>query len=209
MRRLEEIPEVAPHKILTCSLMDFLALRLTMARVAAEKGAAEPFPIEPTLKTVERRHLSRTARVYDAARVVSLSANEVAELPQADWAAFTREVKACNGWERRRILHLAYERWHERHILSGLAGNRKYRGLNEVKGRPRSCSSVSTSEKNRCAEPSRRPTPRLRHLAPRVSLASRLIIRELTTRTEPLSAPSLSSLCIQFSKSHTRKTRNC
>jgi uncharacterized protein YbcC (UPF0753/DUF2309 family) len=136
MRRLEEIPELAPHKTLPCSLMDFLAVRLTMARVAAKMGATEPGPIEPPLKTVERRHMSRTARVYDAARVVSLSANEVAELSQADWEAFTHEVKACNGWERRRILHLAYESWHERHVLSGLAGNRKYRGLAEVKGRP-------------------------------------------------------------------------
>jgi uncharacterized protein len=45
-------------------------------------------------------------------------------------------VKACNGWERRRILHLAYERWHERQILGGLASNRKYRGLSDVQARP-------------------------------------------------------------------------
>ena len=34
--------------------------------------------------------------------------------------------------ERRRILHLAYERWHEREILRGLASHRKYRGFSEV-----------------------------------------------------------------------------
>jgi uncharacterized protein len=136
IRRLEEIPALAPHKSVPCSLMDFLAVRLTMARVASRMGAAEPRPPEPPLKTAERRHMSRTARVYDAARVVSLSADEVTKLSQREWAAFAREVKACNGWERRRILHLAYERWHERHILSGLASNRKYRGLFEVKERP-------------------------------------------------------------------------
>jgi uncharacterized protein YbcC (UPF0753/DUF2309 family) len=34
MRRLEEDPSLAPHQVLPCSLMDFLAVRLTMSRVA-------------------------------------------------------------------------------------------------------------------------------------------------------------------------------
>ena len=136
MRRLEEDPRLAPHESMPCSLMDFLAVRLTMSRVASRMGAAETIPQESPLKTQEKRRLSRTARVYDAARVVSLSAGEVAGLSDPEWAAFTNEVKACNGLERRRILHLAYERWHEREILCGLASHRKYRGLSEVHRRP-------------------------------------------------------------------------
>lgn len=136
MRRLELDPSLAPHKSLPCSLMDFIAVRLTMSRLASRQGAAESHPRESPLKTEEKRRMSRTARVYDAARVVSLSAAEVNELSGSDWAAFLSEVKACNGWERRRILHLAYERWHERQILSGLASNRRYRGLSEVTPRP-------------------------------------------------------------------------
>ena len=136
MRRLELDPSLAPHKALPCSLMDFLAVRLTMTRIASRRGAAEPHSQESPLKTEEKRRMSRTARVYDAARVVSLSAREVEMLSGDEWAAFVREVKACNGWERRRILHFAYERWHERQILGGLASNRKYRGLSEVQARP-------------------------------------------------------------------------
>jgi hypothetical protein len=136
MRRLELDPSLAPHKSLPCSLMDFLAVRLTMARIASRRGAAEPGARESPLKTEEKRRMSRTARVYDAARVVSLSASEVEMLSDSEWAAFASEVKACNGWERRRILHLAYERWHERQILGGLASNRKYRGLSGVQARP-------------------------------------------------------------------------
>ena len=128
MRRLEEDPGLAPHETVPCSLMDFLAVRLTMARVASRMGAAETVPQESPLKTQEKRRLSRAARVYDAARVVSLSADEVNRLSDAEWAAFVSEVKACNGLERRRILHLAYERWHEREILRGLASHRQYRG---------------------------------------------------------------------------------
>jgi uncharacterized protein len=129
MRRLEEDPGLAPHTTLPCSLMDFLAVRLTMSRVAAGRCAAEAIPEEPTLKTQERRRLSRTARVYDAARVLRLSGEEVASLSEFEWAAFSGEVKAFNGLERRRILHFAYERAHEREILRGLASHRKYRGL--------------------------------------------------------------------------------
>jgi uncharacterized protein len=136
MRRLEQDPGLAPHEAVPCSLMDYLAVRLTMARVAAREHAAETMPLESPLKTQEKRRLSRAARVYDAARVVSLSAGEITRLSDDDWAAFVSEVKACNGVERRRIFHLAYERWHEGEILRGLASHRQYRGLFKPHGRP-------------------------------------------------------------------------
>jgi uncharacterized protein len=136
MCRLEEEPTLAPHKILPCSLMDFLAVRLTMSRVAASRRAAEPVIEEPPLKTQERRRLSRTARAYDAARVLRLSGEDVESLSEAEWIAFSSEVKAFNGLERRRILHLAYERAHEREILRGLGSHRRYRGLFEQRQRP-------------------------------------------------------------------------
>jgi len=136
IHKLEKDPALAPHKTLPCSLMDYLAVRLTMSRVASHGGAADAIPEESPLKTQEKRRLSRTARVYDAARVIRLSAQEVSHLSDLAWAAFTTEVKAFNGLERRRILHLAYERAHEREILRGLASHRKYRGLFELQGRP-------------------------------------------------------------------------
>lgn len=136
IRRLEEDPGLAPHEPIPCSLMEFLAVRLTMARVASRMGAAETTPQESPLKSEEKRRLSRAARIYDAARVLSLSADELDRRSELEWAAFVREVKACNGLERRRILHLAYEHWHEREILRGLASNRTYRGLSDVEGRP-------------------------------------------------------------------------
>ena len=136
MRKLEEEPTLAPHRPLPCSLMDFLAVRLTMSRIAAGRGAAEAIPEESPLKTQERRRLSRTARIYDAARVLRLSAEEIDSLSESEWAGFSSEVKAFNGLERRRILHLAYERAHEREILRGLASHRKYHGLFDQQHRP-------------------------------------------------------------------------
>jgi uncharacterized protein YbcC (UPF0753/DUF2309 family) len=136
MHRLEKDPALAPHKTLPCSLMDFLAVRLTMSRVARRRGAAETVPQESPLKTQEKRRLSRSARIYDAARVLRLSAGEINRLSESEWSAFVNEVKAFNGLERRRILHLAYERWHEREILRGLESHRKYRGLFDQQERP-------------------------------------------------------------------------
>src|SRR5690242_1083127 len=136
MRRLEEDPGLAPHHQVRCALMDFLAVRLTMSGVASRARSGEPVIQESPLKTQERLRLSRAARVYDAARVVSLSAGELIRLSEDEWTTFVREVKACNGVERRRILHLAYECWHEREILGGLASHRTYRGLSEFQARP-------------------------------------------------------------------------
>ena len=136
IHKLEEEPSLAPHQTLPSSLMDFLAVRLTMSGVASRRGAAEAVPQESPLKTDEKRRLSRAARIYDAARVLRLSAGEINRLSESEWSAFVNEVKTFNGLERRRILHLAYERWHEREILRGLASHRKYRGLFEQRGRP-------------------------------------------------------------------------
>ena len=136
IHKLEQEPNLAPHETLAFSLMDFLAVRLTMSRVASRRGAAEAVPQESPLKTDEKRRLSRAARIYDAARVLRLSAGEINRLSESEWSAFVNEVKTFNGLERRRILHLAYERWHEREILRGLASHRKYRGLFEQRGRP-------------------------------------------------------------------------
>ena len=94
MRRLEEDPALAPHEVLPCSLMDFLAVRLTMSRVASRMGGTKRRPEESPLKTQEKRRLSRAARIYDAARVIRLSANEVTRLSDTEWAAFVSEVKS-------------------------------------------------------------------------------------------------------------------
>jgi hypothetical protein len=136
MRSIEQDPSLAPRAAFPCSLMDYLAVRLTMARVAVRAGAAATAPQENPLKTAEKRRLSRAARIYDAARVAPLSAEDLARLSAGDFAALVREVKACNGVERRRLFHLAYERRHERDFLHGLASHRRHSGIYKPGARP-------------------------------------------------------------------------
>lgn len=133
---LEKKPDLAPHITVPARLMDFVAVRLTMTGVASRIHESEPTIEESPLKSEEKRRLSRAARIYDAARVLSLSAGEIAALSEHEWDAFASEVKACNGVERRRILHLAYERRHEREILRGLASHYTYRGPVHNQDRP-------------------------------------------------------------------------
>jgi uncharacterized protein YbcC (UPF0753/DUF2309 family) len=57
MRTLEGNASLAPHHAVPCSLMDYLAVRLTMSRVASQMGAAETIPEESPLKTQEKRRL--------------------------------------------------------------------------------------------------------------------------------------------------------
>ena len=117
--------------------------------------------------------------------MVSLSADEVTRLSESEWTAFVSEVKACNGLERRRILHLAYERWHEREILRGLASHRQYSGpVASPNGRPPAqvffCIDEREESMRRALE---EVDPEWRRSAPPGTSAWPSTTRESTTRT--------------------------
>lgn len=132
MRRLEEEPALAPHEELKCSLVDFLAVRLTLNLCAAESIARQAgVEVGSWASPVPRRGEARlqrrlqAARVFDAAQLVGLSAADVRKLSNRDFDRFCHEVQAFGDWERRRVLHLAYERRHEIQILGPLSTYRQ------------------------------------------------------------------------------------
>jgi len=134
MSKLEREPGLAPHTRLPCSLMDFLAVRLTLTRVAVEnawaaRGETRPFwthwrEAAPAPVPSESERMAAAARLFEAARLLGLTAERVAALSDAELASFRAEVEAFGDWERRRVWHLAYERRHEHEILKPLAGHR-------------------------------------------------------------------------------------
>ncbi|NBP52538.1 MAG: DUF2309 family protein, partial [Actinobacteria bacterium] len=129
MRHLEERPDRAPLVHVPASLADFLAVRLVMDRVATEwiavrdgllpSGAAGaplaslrahlagriPAPAIPGLE-------ARALQLFRAAPTLGLRADDVRSLDDAEVAGLEREIAAFDGVERRRILHLAFERRH-------------------------------------------------------------------------------------------------
>ncbi len=120
--QLENDPALFPHDPVPCSLADFLAVRLTLVKVALENGecAAPPPAADP-----EAERIARAAALYDAARLAKLTAAIVDAWTPQRWSRFVVEVESFDSLERRRVYHLAYERWHEQQILLGLASNRR------------------------------------------------------------------------------------
>ncbi len=120
--QLERDPALFPHCPVPCSLLDFLAVRLTMVAVANAHLNAEPAVPKPG---PEALRLARAATLYDAARLARLNASTVTAWPQSVWSRFVSEVEAFDPLERRRVYHMAYERWHEQHVLLGLVSHRR------------------------------------------------------------------------------------
>jgi hypothetical protein len=176
--RLEHEPALFAHNPVPCTLLDFLAVRLTMTQVAAARVAAEPPAAAPSAASL--RH-ARAATLYDAARLLRRNAATVLGWPETDWRRFADEVEAFGPVERRRVYHLAYERWHEQHILQGMAAHR--RNVSFAAPRvPRAAQvfSASTDGRSPCAAPSKRWTRGWSPSARRVFLAWRWTTRAST-----------------------------
>lgn len=134
IHKLETEPGLAPHEAVPCSLMDFLAVRLTMTVVASEnawreQGSISQFwsqwrqPVVPAPLT-EAQQIARVARIFDVAQLVGLSAAKINLLPTNEFNLLVQEINAFDDWERRRVWHLAYEHRHEQEILKPLLTHR-------------------------------------------------------------------------------------
>ena len=132
--RLEEDPSLFPHIPVPCSLLEFLAVRLTLAKVAGANAGPSPVPA-PAFDARSAR-LARAASLYDAARAAGLSATTINAWPPSQWQRFLQDVEAFHSLERRRVFHLAYERRHEQEILLGLAAHRAHLPTPDRRVRP-------------------------------------------------------------------------
>jgi uncharacterized protein YbcC (UPF0753/DUF2309 family) len=125
MHRLEAEPELAPHERVPARLMDFLAVRmlLTLAAVDSQTGDAGAWKTGQITGDAFAQRLASAATLLDAAQQV--------EVPAGRLPALQAELRLFDELERRRILHVAYERRHERQILLPLAEHRRRARLPE------------------------------------------------------------------------------
>ena len=121
VHRLEDDPTLAPHDRVPCSLMEFLALRLCYTVTALRSVCGDSRGWQQVAIPADNGARVEVAALFDAAQLCALTSREMAALPEASFAAFRDEVALCDVLERRRLLHLAYERRHERRILVPLA----------------------------------------------------------------------------------------
>ncbi|WP_395736109.1 putative inorganic carbon transporter subunit DabA [Prosthecobacter sp.] len=122
---LEKDAALAPHDRVRCSVMEFLALRLTYTVAALQDISGDTSAWRSAKLPSQRTDpLSHIARVFDVAQLVGLSSSALLALTDEEIAVLDHEILACHETERRRLLHLAYERRHERSILIPLAKHR-------------------------------------------------------------------------------------
>ncbi|MHB1079598.1 MAG: DUF2309 domain-containing protein [Prosthecobacter sp.] len=125
VRMLEVDPTLAPHDRVRCSLLEFLALRLTYTVVALKDISGDTAAWSTTPLPVPRFDpLTHVARVFDVFQLLGISSSELAAFTDGELARLDQEIRACHETERRRLLHLAYERRHERRVLIPLARHR-------------------------------------------------------------------------------------
>ncbi|WP_395745918.1 putative inorganic carbon transporter subunit DabA [Prosthecobacter sp.] len=122
---LEQDATLAPHDRVRCSVMELLALRLTYTVAALKDIAGDTLAWRSTPLPVPRFDpLTHVARVFDVVQLLGVSSRELAALADEEVARLVQEILASHEIERRRLLHLAYERRHERRVLIPLAKHR-------------------------------------------------------------------------------------
>ena len=132
MHHLEHRPDRAPTRNPNASLMDYLAVQLALEAIVARNvlrecgdGAlfrgrelAAPLPRETALVI--------DPTVYEAFVLAQRMPVSLGELVHSDHARrWLYCVREFDHLERRRLLHLAYERRHRHQVLDGLAARRR------------------------------------------------------------------------------------
>jgi uncharacterized protein len=116
VRRLEERPDLAPVREIPCSLLDFLAVQLTLDQLAAQfllselGGGLTWANLEAEVQKPKPAPMIELAyEAFVSAQLLGLGPFDLPKKATRD--AFVRAVHEFNSTERRRILLSAYE-WH-------------------------------------------------------------------------------------------------
>ena len=121
VRKLENEPILAEHQHVPCTLMDYLAVRLTLLVVALRNAAGDTTSWRTLSATEERASLSNELLLFDAAQLLGLSSQVIRASTKPPSIVCSWSSRPSPTLERRRIWHLAYERRHERLNLLPLA----------------------------------------------------------------------------------------
>ncbi|MFO0914874.1 MAG: DUF2309 domain-containing protein [Pirellulales bacterium] len=119
------------------TLVDYLAVRLILDRLAYEYVAHEELDFRGRLsslweflaaKTTEHdlpTDQQRAFRVFQLAQQLGWSPPDLARLTRNEWLRLIRETETFNGWERRRIYHLAFERRYRNQTLDAITAHNR------------------------------------------------------------------------------------
>jgi uncharacterized protein YbcC (UPF0753/DUF2309 family) len=132
--QLEIRPDTAPVDPPPARLVDYLAVQLLLDLHAARFVVRKELGIAATWADLPRRGASSMPSgldlelVYEAFLTAQLAGLGPSEIAGADTARrWLAEIRAFDSNERRRLLHLAYERRHRIGVLDGIVGHCRQR----------------------------------------------------------------------------------
>ncbi len=132
MRQMETRPDLAPVEAPPASLVDFLAVRLLLERSALAHGACEELGFQGALAGLReelRRRIpeptppspgERAYLLFQVARILGFPPEALERLSSENVDALLLEIEGFSPVDRRRLLHLAYERRHRVEVLDAL-----------------------------------------------------------------------------------------
>jgi hypothetical protein len=150
IRHLEERPDRAPVEPVPARLIDFVALRLVCDRVAAEwasrhfgfrdngAGGSAATPPDGRLRGLwmELRDryppkrgpgsLARAFLLHQVSQLLGLTAHDIRGLDENELIRLEHAIAAFDGFTRRRLFHLAFERRHQIQTLDALASHVRF-----------------------------------------------------------------------------------
>lgn len=122
IRQVEIRSDSVARPIASGSLLDFLAVRLILERLALAWVAKESLGYDGSLADLRRTARAATHKpeavgvdqrafqVFQLAQVLGWLPPQLAELTKAEWASLVAEIEAFPAIERRRVFHAAFER---------------------------------------------------------------------------------------------------
>lgn len=135
LRQMEVRPDRVPLPAPTGTLIEFLAVRLILERVALADGARQAFDRECPLDVLREVCLEakppgktttieqRAFLVFQLAQVLGWSPFALYQLSSSEWKELIEELLRFSNWERRRIFHRAFERHYRIRALDAFAAH--------------------------------------------------------------------------------------
>ncbi len=138
MRQFETRPDQAPVQSRPAKLLDYLAIQLTLDWLAADHlGQATEYASFEALRLAASTRGGQVApnhslafEAFVTAQLLGLTPSSFTSAHQAD--ALIRTVQRFEEFERRRLLHLAYERRHRIETLDAYAAHLKHGGSQPI-----------------------------------------------------------------------------
>lgn len=133
IHQMEARPDRVPRSAPEGTLIEFLAVRLILERLALTQVAEETLYYRGPLSGLKHaaRHLiprihattsdERAFLVFQIAQVLGWTPQALLKLTRADWSTLLRELETFNELERRKVFHVAFEQNFWKRALDALS----------------------------------------------------------------------------------------